>query len=263
MAFHPEGSLLVTAHGSSLGKGAVVWNLSDYSEIAVVADNKVGPVSFTHDGSQLLTGGERAHLWNTTTWEEDAELWEDTTGIYEFLAYSVAASPVAPSVVISGGANLDDGFYFWDLNHTPDYSAGTDDLSQLQFSPDGTVLYGIGTYGSLERTVWHGTLASSLGNASMVRDPGAKPYSFYAVDVEGVIQFSISHDGNLLATSGDDGIQLWTVENSKTSTHTTILRKISGDAADLIVFSKSEPLLAGVGGIEGRTSQNDVWVINV
>ena len=185
VAFHPDGSSLVTAQGDG---SVVVWDARTGDELKMLTghDERVNNVAFSADGRHLVTASEdgTARLWDARTWEEVATFAGSGVGL---LSPAVGGGVVAAT-------DHDGTTTVWDVE-SADVLYAFPGGPGIAVCPDGRLLATAGGDGPAH--VWDLTTGRAIGRFS--------PFE--------VIDVAFSSDCTTLAT-GENGFaaRIWNVE---------------------------------------------------
>jgi WD40 repeat protein len=244
LAFTPDGAML--ASGGSDGS---IW-LSDVTGARSVThslegvDDQVNAIAYSPDGRTLALGHNNGlvALWSAQSRRRTADL-----GRHKQSVDAVAFSPDGRTLA-SGAGFADKGVRLWDVpraqpagrlvRRTADSEVGAAD--SLAFSPDGALLAASSRDAKVE--LWDvraraahgkplpgsetsdvaftadGRTVVTVGYDGLVRfsDAASGRTSGPPITTPGVITaVAISRDGKLLATAGDQFVQLWTLPSRR------------------------------------------------
>jgi WD40 repeat protein len=225
VAFSPDGRIIVADDGT----GTESWTLpSRHARRLARSPNLGGNIVFTHDGRQLLVGGEDAsvHVYDVATgrlvrrisapqswssWPEEVALSRD--GRSMAIAYPVRALDATSSVSIYSTAT-------WHrratIVTTPDV-----EISSVAFSPDGARI----------------AVGAEDGTAGVWSVPTHPEIVSYNGPTAAVTSMVFTPDGSSVLTASNDGVaRLWRAIGVEGSFSTVQLR---GGFPQQLVFTKS------------------------
>jgi WD40 repeat protein len=228
--FSPEGNMLAT---KSKDKTIRLWNPHSGSLLRTIDTNPRGGIAFNKDGSILASaeGTDKVvNLWNTDTGKLQKTLGGHLGDIY-YVAFS-------PNGDVLASGDSDGNIILWN----PDTGQllrtwHADTLDGLTFSADGRFLAN-GGRDAPNVKVWN----PDTGQLLHTLEP----------KVEIVFDIAFSPDGNILASAGWGGIDLWDANTGE------LLRSFPRQSGRFIIsvtFSPDGKMLAG-----GRDDKKiDLW----
>ena len=243
VAFSPDGATLASGSGD---EPVQLWDLTTRREIATL-EGGLPPIAFSPDGTILASRGVWGiSLWNVTTQEQIAtlkghteqmnsvafspdgttlasasldrtiKLW-DLEGRVEIATFEVPGDGVwdmawSPDGKTIASATFHDGIQLWDVKTREQTASLEEGLLRVAFSPDGSILAGIG---------WNGTVIWDLFTREVIITLSGH--------TNGVRALAFSPDGAAFATgSYDQTVKLWDV-SEWTGPRPFALEIISGD----------------------------------
>ncbi len=249
-AFNPDGTKLVTTawDGAGVDGSVILWDLESGEETHLVSGVAArGGVDFSNDGTLVA-----ATVWHQETRQPILRVWDVATANEVFSAPSLSNSKAGFRVDFHPDGNLlavttgarENNVLIWDLRTERPSRIGTHGPAfhgAVRFSPDGETLLTAGSDGVIK--IWDYTskriVQELRGHVGPVEDAhwadaGA---TIVSTGEDGTIRFwdaatgreqlllnqgylvshlALSPDGNMLATSGYDGIsgltQVWALD---------------------------------------------------
>lgn len=242
LAFSPDGALLAVSYENGPAR---LWNVETDNAVASldragVPNDLQDSVAFSPDGHTLAAADSDGSV---ALWDVDTDLLLTVLPSDGYPVGDVAFSPDGRTLAaIDSGTN--NPIQLWDLRSDRIVATfgGTDRVSTVAFSPDGTTLVTAGSNGPA--TLWStrthdeiATMAASTGDA---------------LDTTAVF----SADGHTIATTGADGtIELWDA-----ASHGLVATLTAGAGAIVrdVAFSPDGHTLASVGNEHGTY----LWQLN-
>ena len=211
------------------------WGLPE-GALRRIGKGEITEIKYSPDGDLLAVASSiGVWLYDAATYREIALIAEETGWVD-----SVAINPVA-NVVASGSRN--GKIHLWDSNTGEflyNFTAHTDRISSLAFSPDGSTLASGGGHSDHTARLWNPNTGEHLHS-----------FTGHSFTIESL---AFSPDGNILASGGghsDHTVRLW---NPKTGEH---LHTLTGHSREVtgVAFSSDSGTIAS--GSRDRTVR--VW----